>query len=79
MLILTRKQSEEIRIGDNVRIKVIRTGRSTVKLGIEAPRDVRVLRGELCGGELQVRKGDVIEFPETSRAVSDQFPHPHIA
>lgn len=48
MLILTRKRSETIQIGDNVTIKVIRTGRGSVKLGITAPDDVRVLRGELA-------------------------------
>lgn len=47
MLILTRKRSETIRIGDDILIKVIKTGRNTVKLGIEAPSEVRVLRGEL--------------------------------
>lgn len=47
MLVLTRKQSETIQIGENVTIKVIATGRGKVKLGIEAPADVRVLRGEL--------------------------------
>ena len=47
MLVLTRKSAESIRIGDDVVIKVIRTGKGTVKLGIDAPSDVRVLRGEL--------------------------------
>ena len=47
MLVLTRKRFESIRIGSDVFIKVIRTGRSTVKLGIEAPDHVRILRGEL--------------------------------
>ena len=47
MLVLTRKSEESIRIGDDVVIKVIRTGKGTVKLGIEAPGDVRILRGEL--------------------------------
>ena len=47
MLVLTRKSDESIRIGDDVVIKVIRTGKGTVKLGIEAPADVRILRGEL--------------------------------
>ena len=47
MLVLTRKKSEAIRIGNDVFIKVIRTGRSTVKIGIEAPANVRVVRGEL--------------------------------
>ena len=47
MLVLTRKQDEMIQIGDSIVIKVISTGRGKVKLGIEAPNHVRVLRGEL--------------------------------
>jgi len=48
MLVLTRKKSEMIQIGENIVIKVLYADRHTVKIGIEAPRDVRVLRGELC-------------------------------
>ncbi len=47
MLVLTRKVSEEIKIGNDIVIKVIQTGKGTIKLGIEAPRHIRVLRGEL--------------------------------
>ena len=47
MLVLTRKRSEMIQIGENIVIKIIQTGKSTVKIGIEAPENVRVLRGEL--------------------------------
>ena len=47
MLVLTRKKSEMIRIGDNIVIKVISTGNGKVKIGIEAPIDVRVTRAEL--------------------------------
>lgn len=50
MLVLTRKRSETIRIGDEIVVKVIRTGKSTVKIGIEAPANVRVMRGELIEG-----------------------------
>ncbi|MEZ6064852.1 MAG: carbon storage regulator [Planctomycetaceae bacterium] len=45
MLVLTRKMDEMIQIGDSIVIKVISTGRGKVKLGIDAPKDVRVLRG----------------------------------
>ncbi|MGE4000174.1 MAG: carbon storage regulator [Planctomycetaceae bacterium] len=48
MLVLTRKQSETIHIGDDVVIKIIQTGRGSIKLGIEAPVAVRVLRGEVA-------------------------------
>lgn len=51
MLVLTRKQSEMINIGDDIKIKVIRTGQNSVKIGIEAPGDVRVLRAELLDEE----------------------------
>ena len=47
MLVLTRKKMETIRIGDDITIQVIHTGRGRVKLGIEAPAHLRVLRGEL--------------------------------
>ena len=47
MLVLTRKQSEKIRIGENITITVIRTKGKSVRLGIDAPNNVSVLRGEL--------------------------------
>lgn len=47
MLVLTRKNQETIRIGDSITVKVLRTKGNVVKLGIEAPAGVRVLRGEL--------------------------------
>lgn len=47
MLILTRKSGSFIRIGHDVVIRVIQTGRSTVKIGIEAPAKVKIIRGEL--------------------------------
>jgi len=47
MLVLARKLNESIVIGDNVEIKVISIEKGVVKLGIEAPRDVSILRSEL--------------------------------
>ncbi len=47
MLVLSRKQQQEIVIGDNVKITVLKVKGNTVRLGIEAPRDVKVIRGEL--------------------------------
>ncbi|MBI3865133.1 MAG: carbon storage regulator [Planctomycetia bacterium] len=49
MLVLTRKRSEMIQIGDDVIIKVIEMSPRWVKIGIEAPDDVRVIRAELFG------------------------------
>ena len=47
MLVLTRKYQEKIRIGDNITITVLRTMGKAVRLGIEAPTNVPVIRGEL--------------------------------
>ena len=48
MLVLTRKRDELITIGENIVVKVISTGRGSVKIGIDAPKEVRILRAELC-------------------------------
>ena len=48
MLVLTRKRDEMIRIGEDIVIRVIRTGKGSVKIGIEAPAEIRVIRGELA-------------------------------
>ena len=53
MLVLTRKQGELIQVGDGITIKVIKTGKGTVKIGIEAPGHVKVLRGELAARDAQ--------------------------
>jgi carbon storage regulator len=47
MLVLTRKYQEKIRIGDNITITVLKTKGKAVRLGIEAPMNVPVIRGEL--------------------------------
>jgi carbon storage regulator CsrA len=47
MLVLTRKLQEQIRIGDDVTITIMRIRGNTVRIGIEAPRDKRVIRSEL--------------------------------
>jgi carbon storage regulator len=46
MLVLTRKSTEEIRIGNDITIKVIAIRGGQVKLGIDAPRGIRVSRVE---------------------------------
>ena len=46
-MVLTRKTGEKIVIGGNVEVVVVRTRRGDVKLGILAPRSVRVRRAEL--------------------------------
>ena len=47
MLVLSRKQFEGIQIGHDIRIKVVKVDRNQVRLGIEAPDDVLIVREEL--------------------------------
>lgn len=47
MLVLSRKMDEEIVIGDEIRITVLRVKGDRVKLGIQAGADVKIMRGEL--------------------------------
>jgi Carbon storage regulator (could also regulate swarming and quorum sensing) len=47
MLVLSRRESQRIRLGDSIVITVVRVSGDRVRLGIEAPPDVLVLRGEL--------------------------------
>jgi carbon storage regulator len=47
MLVLSRKESERIRLGDSIVVTVVRVSGDKVRLGIEAPSNVLVLREEL--------------------------------
>ena len=47
MLVLSRKTSERIRIGDSVVLTVVKIAGNVVRLGIEAPTDVPIYRDEL--------------------------------
>ena len=47
MLVLTRKLDESIIIGDNIEVKIISIDKGIVKLGIDAPVDISIVRNEL--------------------------------
>lgn len=47
MLVLSRKVSESLLIGENVRVTVLKVERNHVRIGIEAPGEVTILRAEL--------------------------------
>lgn len=47
MLVLTRKATQQIQVGENIVITILQVKGNSVRVGIEAPRDIRVLRGEL--------------------------------
>jgi len=57
MLVLSRKETETIKIGDEIEITIVRVSGDRVRVGIQAPNDMVILRGELeKRPELQARK-----------------------
>ena len=51
MLVVTRRQDERIIIADNIEISVLEITKDKVKIGINAPRDVKVIKSELKDAE----------------------------
>ena len=47
MLVLSRKPGESIRIGDDIEISIVEVRGDTVRIGINAPRNITILRQEL--------------------------------
>lgn len=47
MLVLSRKTSERILIGDDIAITIVRIGPNSVRIGIEAPKTMNIVREEL--------------------------------
>lgn len=47
MLVVTRKTEESIIIADNIEIVVLEIGKDRVKLGVTAPKDIKIIRNEL--------------------------------
>ncbi len=65
MLILSRKLDESIVIGDSIILKVISIDKGVVKLGIDAPSHIRVLRSELIRAVEDSNKAASTEHDES--------------
>lgn len=68
MLVLSRKVGERIHIGDDVFVEVRRVAGNRVTLAVSAPRDVRILRGELFEA---ANAFDVLDEPATAESAKD--------
>ncbi len=60
MLVLSRKESEKIKLGDSIVLTIVRVSGDRVRLGIEAPDDMLILRHELDCTSVQGNRQDDI-------------------
>ncbi|KLU65881.1 hypothetical protein DEAC_c19170 [Desulfosporosinus acididurans] len=68
MLVLTRKLNETIKIGDDIEITVVAISGDNVRLGIEAPREIRILRSEVYG-EIQRQNREAVTGEEFEQSL----------
>jgi len=47
MLVLSRKVGEKILIGDNISVTIVRVAQGTVRVGVEAPQELPIIREEI--------------------------------
>lgn len=64
MLILQRKKGESLTINDNITVTIMDSGPDWVKLAIDAPKEIPVLRSELKEAADENKKASV-EVPQT--------------
>ena len=64
MLILSRKTNEKIVIGDSITISIIEVRGDQVKIGVDAPRSVKVFRQEVFEAIQNENKAAVVAVPE---------------
>lgn len=66
MLILTRKIDEKIKIGEDITITLIDVHGDQVKIGVEAPKNVKVFRQEVFDAIQSENKAAVVDVPESN-------------
>ncbi len=70
MLILSRRIDEKIKIGENITITLIDVHGDQVKIGVEAPKDVKVFRQEVYDAIQSENKAAVVEQNNDEKAKS---------
>lgn len=56
MLVLTRKNKQSLLIGDNIEITILEVQNGNVKIGIKAPKDIRIMRKEVIDQVIEINK-----------------------
>ncbi len=70
MLVISRKVGESVLISENIRITVVSLGNDKVTIGIDAPKEIKIVRGELL---------ETIEANKASNETIDQTNYQGIA
>ena len=47
MLVITRKQGQSFLVGNDVRVNILSVDKNQIRIGIDAPREIKILRSEL--------------------------------
>ncbi|MGV3485907.1 MAG: carbon storage regulator CsrA [Planctomycetaceae bacterium] len=76
MLVLSRKLDESIKIGNDIKITILRIKGNTIRIGIDAPSDVRVIRSEL---KAMAEEGSAADLDDTSSTVTAIVDSPAVA
>jgi carbon storage regulator len=69
MLVITRKNDESFLIGDDIEVKIIEAEDGRVKIGIEAPRDKKIIRKEILEEVTDTNKKSL--FNINSKEIAD--------
>lgn len=77
MLVLSRKVGERVLVGDNVVVTIVRIGPNAVRVGIEAPKDMNIVRDELIDDPssthpIQASEDDVADLGRRGGTNEDQ-------
>ncbi len=74
MLVLTRKVQEQIKIGQNITLTIVRVSGQSVRIGIDAPQEVRIMRSEIADApkKASVMGSDIAEASRDVPPISDK-------
>ena len=70
MLVLTRKLGEVIRIGSGVTVRILEVKGNQVRLGLEAPPEIKIFREEIYRAILRENEEAALEGPEVMDAAA---------
>ncbi len=64
MLVLSRRVGERIQIGEQILVTVVRIGPGVVRIGVEAPSDMTVMREEIRPDDLPIERRRKLAHPK---------------